>query len=336
MLIDGPLYAQLDTAAAESRRMAAIGYDGIYTLEGSSDPFLPLALAAEHCPQLTLATGIAVAFPRNPYHIACQAWDLQRYSQGRFMLGIGSQVKAHIEKRFGLAFAPAAARMKEYIEAVKAFFACWQEGATLDYRGEFYRHSLMTPMFNPGPLEFGAPPILLGAVGPKMTAVAAAVADGLIVHPFNSLPFLREQQLPVLDAVGAERRQNFIVQVGGMCVTGTTAEEYQAAAASMRGLLAFYGSTPAYLPPMRAIGYEALQPELNRLSKQGRWEDMAALIDEPFLHAFAVCGEPDAVARQLWDKYADFATRLSIYAPYALPDAAWQSILDDFKSLRGE
>ena len=140
MLVDGPFYAQLAEAAEEARRLRGIGYDGIYTLEGSADPFLPLALAAEHCPDLTIATGIAVAFPRNPSHIAYQAWDLQRFSRGQFMLGIGSQVRAHIEKRFGIDFNPPARRMREYISAVKAFFNCWQEGTPLDYRGEFYRH----------------------------------------------------------------------------------------------------------------------------------------------------------------------------------------------------
>jgi probable F420-dependent oxidoreductase len=194
MQVDGPFYAQLAGAADEARRLKAIGYDGVYTLEGSGDPFLPLALAAEHCPGLTIATGIAVAFPRNPSHIAYQAWDLQRFSDGHFMLGIGSQVRAHIEKRFGIDFNPPARRMREYIQAVKAFFKCWQEGAPLDFQGEFYRHTLMTPMFNPGPLDCGPPPVLLGAMGPRMTEVAGEVADGLIVHPFNTLPFLEEQQ----------------------------------------------------------------------------------------------------------------------------------------------
>jgi probable F420-dependent oxidoreductase len=334
MLIDGPLYAQLADAAAESRRLQQTGYDGVYTLEGSGDPFLPLAIAAEHCPGLTIATGIAVAFPRNPCHIAYQAWDLQRFSSGHFMLGIGSQVRAHIERRFGIDFDPPAKRMREYILAVKGFFDCWQNGSTLDFQGEFYRHSLMTPMFNPGPLESGPPPILLGAVGPHMTGVAGEVADGLIVHPFNTLPFLREQQLPALErgrARADSKADDFILQVGAICVTGTTEEEYQAAEATVKGLLAFYGSTPAYLPPMAAVGYEALQPELNRLSKQGRWDEMALLIDDDFLKAFAVCGEPATIASQLQDRYAGIATRLSIYAPYTLPDETWGAIIATLK-----
>lgn len=332
MYIDGPLYAQLAEAEVESRRLASIGYDGVYTLEGAGDPFMPLAIAAEHCPGLTVATGIAVAFPRNPAHIAYQAWDLQRFSGGRFMLGVGSQVRAHIEKRFGVAFDHPARRMREYILAVKAFFDCWQSGTALDFRGEFFSHTLMTPMFNPGPLACGPPPVLLGAMGPQMTEVAGAVADGLIVHPFNTEAFLRDQQLPALARGRAQAADGeFVLQVAGICVTGTTEEEYRLAEASVRSLLAFYGSTPAYLPPLRAIGYEALQPELNRLSKQGRWEDMAALIDDDCLKAFAVCGEPAEIAPGLKARYGSFATRLGIYAPYQLPDNAWHSIISELK-----
>ena len=334
MLVDGPLYAQLDDAAEQARRLRKMGYDGIYTLEGAGDPFLPLALAAEHCPGLTIATGIAVAFPRNPLHMAYQAWDLQRFSQGRFMLGIGSQIKVHIEKRFGLDFDPAAARMREYILALRAFFRCWQYGEALDFRGEYYRHSLMPAMFNPGPLPHGPPPILLGAVGPRMTEVAGEVADGLIVHPFNTVPFLQQQQMPALAGGQAIRRQpcpEFIRQVGAICVTGSTEEEYAAAQNTVRGLLAFYGSTPAYRPPMEAVGYGELQPELNRLSKQGRWEDMSGLIDDAFLRAFAVCGEPASIAPQLREKYAGLVTRLSIYAPYVLADETWSGIIGALK-----
>ena len=340
MQVDGPFYAQLGDAAAEARRLSEIGYDGVYTLEGSGDPFLPLVLASEHAPELTISTGIAVAFPRNPSHIAYQAWDLQRYSRGKFMLGLGSQVRAHIEKRFGVDFDQPAARMREYILAVKAFFDCWQNGSRLDFHGEYFRHTLMTPMFNPGPLEWGPPPILLGAMGPRMTEVAGEVADGLIVHPFNTLPFLRDSQIPALQRgwqrAGREYSDGiapagFITQVAGICVTGGSEEQYQAARETVCGLLAFYGSTPAYLPPMAAIGYEALHPELNALSKQGRWQEMTALIDEDFLQAFAVCGEPHTIASQLLNKYADQATRLSIYAPYELPAELWQGIISELK-----
>jgi len=330
MKIDGPFYAQLGDAAAEARRLAAIGYDGVYTLEGSWDPFLPLALAAEHAPGVDIATGIAVAFPRNPMHLAYQAWDLQKFSGGRFYLGIGSQVQAHIEKRFGIEFTPPVARMRDYILALKAIFTCWQEGAALDYRGRFYRHTLMTPMFNPGPLPWGPPPVLLGALGPKMTEVAGEVADGLIVHPFNSLPFIEDHALPAVHrglARSNRSREDFILQVNAIVITGETAAAHRAARQSVRELLGFYASTPAYRPPMDAVGYGDLQPELNRLSKAGRWAELGEHIDDDFLAAFATEGSPEAIPGLLRDRYGRHADRLAVYAPYAAPDALWSSIV---------
>jgi probable F420-dependent oxidoreductase len=335
MKIDGPFYATMGTAAAEAKRLAAMGYDGVYTLEGSWDPFFPLVLASEHAPELDIATGIAVAFPRNPSHIAYQAWDLQTFSKGKFSLGIGSQIKAHIEKRFGLEFDPPAARMREYILAVKAFFDCWQNGTRLDFQGKYYRHTLMTQMFNPGPNVYGVPPILLGALGPKMTEVAGEVADGLIVHPFNSMPFLEGQALPAvqrgLDKSGRHRR-DFILQVNAIVVTGETEEAYQAAESSVKGLLGFYASTPAYKPPMDAVGLGDLQPVLNALSKEGKWDELGTYIDDDFLDAFCTRGKPDEIAGMLKAKYGHFADRLAIYAPYAAPDAMWQKIIRELKA----
>jgi len=335
MRIDGPFYARLADAAAEADRLAAIGYDGVYTLEGSWDPFLPLALASEHAPQLDIATGIAVAFPRNPMHLAYQAWDLQTFSKGRFLLGIGSQVKAHIEHRFGVEFSQPAARMREYILALKAIFACWQDGSPMDFSGQFYRHTLMTPMFNPGPNAYGPPPVLLGALGPLMTQVAGEVADGLIVHPFNSLPFLTNAALPAVHR-GLEKsgraREDFTLQINAIVVTGETAADRAAATESVRSLLGFYASTPAYRPPMEAVGFGDLQPELNRLSKAGRWEELGTFIDDEFLDAFTTRGQPDEIAGKLLDKYGEHADRLAIYAPYAAPDAMWKGIIAELKS----
>lgn len=334
MKIDGPFYARLGEAAAEAQRLAAIGYDGVYTLEGSSDPFLPLVLASEHAPQLEIATGIAVAFPRNPMHLAYQAWDLQRFSRGRFLLGIGSQVRAHIENRFGVPFEHPAARMREYIQALRAIFACWQEGGQLDFRGSYYRHTLMTPMFNPGPNEFGIPPVLLGALGPLMTEVAGEVADGLIVHPFNNLAFLERAALPAVQRgleKGGRRRDHFTLQINAIVITGDTDEARAAATDSVRNLLGFYASTPAYRPPMEAIGYGDLQGELNRLSKAGKWQELGGHIDETFLDAFTTRGEPADIAGKLLDKYGQHADRLAIYAPYAAPDDMWRMIVGNIK-----
>ncbi len=339
MYIDGPFYAGLGDAAAEARRLSDIGYDGVYTLEGPSDPFLPLAIASEHCPELTIGTAVAVAFPRNPAHIAYQAWDLQRFSKGRFRLGIGSQIRAHIEKRFGVEFDKPASRMADYISAVKAFFRCWQDGERLNHEGEFFRHTLMTPMFDPGPLENGPPPILLGGVGPRMTEIAGEVADGLIVHPFHCLPFLVDQQLPNFErgiAKAGRSREDVDLQVAAMVVTGETEEAYAAAEASIRSLLAFYASTPAYIPPLEAAGYAELQPELNRLSKAGEWDAMAERVDDGMLKAFAVCGEPAEIGPAILERYGSFVQRLGIYAPYAQDRDTWHRIIGDIKSGRDD
>lgn len=338
MQIDGPFYAGLEGAAEEAKRLSDIGYDGIYTLEGNSDPFLPLVIASEHQPDLAIATGIAVALPRNPSHIAYQAWDLQRFSKGKFILGIGPQIKAHNEKRFGVPFDRPAARMREYVQAVKAFFDCWQNGTTLDFRGEFFHHTLMTPMFDAKPNPYGVPPITMGAMGPMMTKVAGQVADGLIVHPFNTLPFVVDQQVPwVKEGLEKSDRSidDFIMQVGAMVVTGANEEEYKAAEEAIKGLLAFYASTPAYRPPMEAIGYGDLQPELNKMTKQGRWDELGDLIDDTFLNAFAVCAEPGDVAKGLTDKYGGIADRISIYAPYMSSPEVWPGIIKNLKQLSG-
>lgn len=338
MKLDGPFYATLDNAADEARRLASAGYDGVYTLEGNADPFYPLVLAAEHARGLDIATGIAVGFPRNPLHLAYQAWDLQKFSQGHFILGLGSQVRAHIEKRFGCDFDPPARRMKELIQAIKACFNTFQDGEPLNFEGEFYRHTLMTPMFDAGPCDYGKPPVLLGALGPIMTRVAGEVADGLIVHPFNTLPFVEEQSLPALQRGlqrGGRARDDITLSIGAICITGNNEEEYMNAKATVRSLLGFYASTPAYRPPMDAVGLGDLQPELNVLSKQGEWDALGERIDDDFINAFAVCGEPQTIAKQLWEKYGAHADRLSIYAPYRTDPDVWPAIIHELKALAG-
>ncbi len=284
---------------------------------------------------MDLLTSIAVAFPRNPLHLAYQAWDLQTFSKGHFLLGLGSQVRAHIEKRFGTEFSKPAARMRELILAMKAIFRCWHDGERLDFRGEFYTHTLMTPMFNPGPNPFGKPPILMGALGPKMTEVAGEVADGILLHPFNTMPFVLEQTLPSLErglAKGDRTRDDLQVSVAAIVITGKTEEEYQAAETAIKNLLGFYGSTPAYIPPMEAVGLGDLQPELNALSKQGKWIEMGQRVDEKFLDAFCVRGEPDTIADQLIERYKGIPDRLSVYAPYASDPSIWPDILSRVKA----
>lgn len=336
--IDGPFYATLGNAAEQAKLMGEAGYDGVYTLEGNTDPFMPLLLANEHAPNLDISTAIAVAFPRNPSHLAYQAWDLQKFSKGKFLLGLGSQIKPHIEKRFGCDFSPPAPRMRELILAVKAFFNTFQNDERLNFEGKYYRHTLMTPMFNAGPCEYGPPPIMLGAVGPKMTQVAGEVADGLIVHPFHTKAFLDEAQLPIIETAletSGRQRDDFIMSVSAMVVTGNNEQEYEAAKNSLKGLLGFYGSTPSYIPPMKAVGLDHLQPELNKMSKEGSWDKLGDIVDDEFLNAFAVCGEPHTIAHKLLDKYGDIADRLSIYAPYQTTPDVWPGIITEMKRLLG-
>jgi probable F420-dependent oxidoreductase len=334
--IDAPFYATLENAAEEARRLAADGFDGVYTLEGNTDPFFPLLLASEHAPQLDIATGIAVAFPRNPSHLAYQAWDLHKFSKGKFLLGLGSQIKTHIENRFGCEFSRPAARMREHILAIKAFFDCWQDGKRLDFKGEFTRHTLMTPMFNAGENPYGKPPILLGALGPKMTEVAGEVADGIIMHPFNNQAFIEQHALPAVHrglAKANKPASAFTISLGAMIATGETEEGMQAAKASIKGLLGFYASTPAYMPPMAAIGYADLQPEANRLTKEGKWEQLADLIDDTFFEAFCIYDEPRNIAARLVRKYGSLPDRLSLYTPYATPAGFWKPIIEQVKTV---
>lgn len=336
--IDGPFYATLDNAKDTVLDMATVGYDGVYTLEGSHDPFYPLVLASEHAPELEISTGIAVSFPRNPLHLAYQALDLQTFSKGKFLLGIGSQIKPHIEKRFGVDFNPVSKRMREQILAIKAIFNCFQHGERLNFQGEYYRHTLMAPMFNPGPCEYGLPPILTGGFGPKMCEMAGEVADGLIIHPFNNLGYINDlvikQVQQGLDKSGRSL-DDFIFSVGAMVVTGSTEEHYENAYKAVRSLLAFYGSTPAYLPALEAVGYADLQPDLNRLSKENRTEEMDALIPDELVREFAVVAEPDQVGQMLVDKYGDKVSRLSIYAPYFAENDLWRSVIADIKAIQG-
>ena len=303
MKVDSGLpLADLGAVPERARRIEASGYDGAISAEISSDPFLPLALAAEHTQRIDLLTSIAVAFARNPMTLAQIGHDLNRYSRGRFVLGLGSQIKPHITKRFSMPWSSPAARMREFVLAMRAIWSCWYEGKPLDFRGEFYRHTLMTPMFTPADRTFGAPRVFIAAVGPVMTEAAAEVADGLIAHAFTTGRYLREVTLPAVErglAKAGRRRADFEL----MCPVFTrvlgNAERFEAQTRALRGQIAFYGSTPAYRPVLELHGWGALQGELNRLSKLGRWTEMGELIGEDVMDAFCVTAEPARLADAL-------------------------------------
>jgi probable F420-dependent oxidoreductase len=332
--VDGPLHENLAAIPVRARELEEAGYDGAFTFEGPHDPFLPVLLAAEHTERLELATAIAVAFARNPMTLAQTAYDLQLASEGRFILGLGSQIRPHIEKRFSMPWSKPAARMRELALAIRSIWASWHEGAALRFEGEFYRHTLMTPFFNPGPNPYGMPRLWLAGVGPAMTEVAGEVADGFLVHPFSTERFLRDVTLPALErgfSRGGRTRDGFEIAFPLMIVTGDSEDEIATAEDGVRRQLAFYGSTPAYRRVLEVHGWGDLQPELNRLSKEGHWEEMGSLISEEVVDVFTVRGKPEEIARKVLGRYGDLVDRVSFNAPYRSDPARWMAVLEGFK-----
>lgn len=331
MLVDGGIGFDLERVPEAIRDAAAAGYDGVWTAETSHDPFLPLLLAAEHADRIQLGTGIAVAFARSPMTLAQTAYDVQAFSKGRFLLGLGSQIKPHIVKRFSMEWSHPAPRMREFIQAMRAIWACWDEGTKLDFRGEFYSHTLMTPFFNPGPNPYGPPKVFLAGVGELMTQVAGEVADGFLCHAFTTESYLREVTVPALErGLAKSGRTMADLEISGpaFVVTGTTEEEMAASAKGTSEQIAFYGSTPAYRGVLEHHGWGELQDELNALSKQGRWVEMGQLVTDDILDTFAVVAEPEAVAGALHDRFGDVVDRISFYAPYRSDPDRWRRVME--------
>ncbi len=324
----------LGGAIESAQAQEAQGYDGFWTAETSHDPFLPLLLAAEHTTSIELGTSIAVAFARNPMTLANTAYDLQAYS-GRFILGLGSQIKPHITKRFSMEWSKPAARMREMVLAIRAIWDTWNNGTKLDFRGDFYTHTLMTPFFDPGPNPNGDPKIFLAGVGPLMTEVAGEVCDGFICHGFTTEKFLREVTIPALErgrAKAGKTMEGFEIVGPSFVVTGNDEDETGQAAAAVRQQISFYGSTPAYRPVLDIHGWGGLQDELNTMSKQGRWQEMGDLVDDEILNTFAVVGEPEAVAPELHRRYGDCVQRISFYTPYKSDPDRWAKVMAALKA----
>lgn len=335
MIVDGGIGADLHKAAAGAAEQERLGYDGLWAAETNHDPFLALTLAAEHTERIQLGTGIAVAFSRSPMTLATTAYNLNAFAEGRFLLGLGSQIKAHITRRFSMPWSHPAPRMKEFISAMQAIWDCWANGTRLDFRGDFYEHTLMTPFFDPGPNDFGPPKVFLAAVGELMTQVAGEVADGLLCHGFTTESYLREVTIPNvtrgLDASGRDRSA-IELSLPAFIVSGATEEAMAAAAAGVRQQIAFYGSTPAYRGVLEHHGWGDLQTELNAMSKDGRWEDMGERIDDDMLAAFAVVAEPDRVADELIARYGDLVDRISFYLPYKADPALLATTVEQLRS----
>ena len=335
MLVDGGLSFRSDDPGAEARELELAGYDGAWSAETGHDPLLIVAGAATATTTLELGTGIVVAFARSPMITATMANDVQLLSRGRLLLGLGSQIKPHIEKRYSMPWSHPAPRMREYILAMRDIWSCWNEGTALNFRGEFYRHTLMSPFFNPGPNPHGAPKVYLAAVGELMTEVAGEVADGLLVHPFSTERYIREVTLPALErglAKSGRESKDFPISFSGLVATGDTDEQFADATKRVRGQIAFYGSTPAYRGVLELHGWGDLQSELNTLSKTGEWEKLGELIDDDVLHTFSVVAAPNEVGAEVRRRLNDVISRFSIYAPYALGDDARRAIVSGLRA----
>ncbi|NNE73706.1 MAG: TIGR03617 family F420-dependent LLM class oxidoreductase [Acidimicrobiales bacterium] len=337
MRIDGAIPATIADAGAQAAHLEALGYDGGMVAELASDPFLPLVAAGASTERLQLGTGIAVAFARSPMTLANTAFDLQQFTKGRFVLGLGSQIKPHITKRFSMPWSKPAARMRELIQAMHAIWDNWYDGTPLQFRGEFYQHTLMTPMFTPAMTEFARPKVYLAGVGPLMTEVAGEVADGFIAHAFTTASYFEAITLPALEAglaSSGRTRSDLDVSMPVFIVPGETDAERAENAQPIRQQLAFYGSTPAYAGVLEHHGWDGLQPELNAMSKQGQWVEMADKITDEILDQFAVQGPVTQLPRLVHDRYGSLLDRLQFSTRIeadALPE-----FLGELRALRTE
>jgi probable F420-dependent oxidoreductase len=338
VLLDAALLSTgFDDVPATARDIEARGYSGLWASEVAHDPFLQLLAAGQATERLQVGTAIAVAFARSPMTLAHTAYDLQRYTRGRFVLGLGTQIKAHVERRFSMPWSAPAARMREFIGALHAIWNAWQHRTPLRFESEHYRHNLMTPMFSPPAHEWGPPPVYLAAVGPLMTRLAGEVADGLLVHGFTTERYLRERTLPAL-AEGLEAagrtRDEVAVTLPGLVVSGRTEEELAAAAAAVKGTIAFYGSTPAYRPVLELHGWEALSDELHALSvsrREDKWTAMRDLVDDEVLATFAVIADPEDVGDRVRERFGGVVDRFSVYASYPAPLDLWDPLVRSFR-----
>lgn len=315
MRFDLHLTGPLADAGRRAGEVAAAGADGAFVFEGPGDPFLPLAVAGAAGTALDLYPNVAVAPPRSPMHLALSAWDLQRACEGRFALGLGTQIRPHVERRFGMPWWPPITRMREILRALRAIFAAFQHGAPLAYEGETTTHTLLPPTLTPPPLETDPPPIWCAAVGPQMTRLVAAEADGLVTHPLASARTLREHSLAHLreGLVAAGRRREELTVVGNVLVALHGEDEDPGPALdTLRAIVGFYGSTPSYRVLLEVHGHGGLQPRLRELTRAGRWDELADLVDDELVRTFAVCAPPAAAAREIVERFDGIADRVAL------------------------
>lgn len=323
MKVDAPLNGDLAKVAGHAKKQESLGYDGVRLAELNHDPFMPLAIAAEHTERVELVTSVAVAFARNPMSMAVQANDLNAFSGGRLVLGIGSQVKPHIERRFSMPWHKAAAQMREFIEAMNAIFDCWYNGDRLEYVGEYYQHTLMPATFTPDNLSGERPRIALSATGPLMTKVAAETADGMIMHPFSSERYMREVTIPAIEEGLAKRGRSldhFQLDYAPMIATGRDDETLEKAVAVLRDRIAFYGCTVAYKPVLDIHGWGDLQDELIALNRAHNKEAMAALISDEMVETIGIVGSPEDVVDKMKTRFGGLIHRTGFGASLEADD----------------
>jgi len=334
MMIDSGISGALARIAEDVSTLENQGYDGCWSAEINHDPFLPLTLAAEHTSRIELGTSIAVAFARNPMTVANVGWDLQAYSNGRFILGLGSQIQAHIEKRFSMPWSHPVRRMREFVLALRTIWSCWQDGTKLRFEGDFYTHKLMTPMFVPEPQPHGFPKIFIAAVGEAMTEMCGEIADGMLGHAFTTKRYLDEVTIPTFQR-GIKRsgrdRRDFQLVGPVFVVTGNDNAELRLGAADVRKQIAFYGSTPAYRKVLELHGWGAVATELHRLSLQGEWDAMGALIDDEILDAFAVVATCDELAGAIRDRCEGVIDRVMPAFPRTVSATTITAVLQELR-----
>lgn len=316
---------------AIARAAEAVGFGALWTPETQHNAFLPLALAAEHTEQMALGTSVAIAFARSPMVIAQEAWDLQTLAQGRFLLGLGTQVKAHIERRYGMPWGQPVARLREYIQALRAIWSAWQGESKLDFQGQFYRHTLMTPFFNPGPIEHPQIPIYIAGVNEGLARLAGEVCNGFHAHPFHTVQYLNTVVRPQISA-GAEAagrsRADIEIASAVFVVSGQNEAAIEQMRAAVRDQIAFYASTPSYRIVLETHGWQDIGEQLSRLAAAKRWPDMGSLISDDMIEAFAVVAPFDQLAGALRDRYTGVLDRITPYMPYVPGqlDPVWREV----------
>lgn len=323
MLFDVTIFPKnLNTAASISRQVEAFGFSGLWTAETSHNPFLPLTHAASATERISLGTGIAVAFPRSPMVVANVAWDLAEQSQGRFILGLGTQVKAHITKRFSTEWSAPVPRLREYIGSLRAIWHSWQTGAPLRYTGEHYRFTFMTPFFAPEPMPYADIPIYIAGVNEGLCRLAGELCQGFHVHPFHTLRYLRERIIPAVES-GAARAYRTRADIQLACavfvVTGRTTDEMQANRILAKSQIAFYASTPSYRAVLDLHGWGDIADRLGALIRENRWGDLWTEISDDMLEAFAVVAPPDELPHRVQERYHGLLDRVGYYFPF-IPD----------------